>query len=182
MGRRSSVTKLGEPIQAEVARLVRAGWTIDDIKSQLAQLGADVSRSAMGRHVKRARESLATYTQAQEVSRVWLDRLDSEPNGDVARLLPEMLRALAFTTIENLADGDAADVKPADVMVLAKAVKDLSGATKDSFAIAKARTLARDQARAELLAEQASKLDAMPAAAGVTATTKAAIREALGIA
>lgn len=180
MARRSTISQLDASIQAEVARLVREGWTIDGILAELAKLGASVSRSAMGRHVQRARKSMETYAQGQEVAKVWLDKLSSEPNGDVARLLPEMLRALAFSTIERLSD-EPDDVKPMDVMLLGKALKDLSGTTKDAFAIDKARAEARAAARRELLAEQSAAIDKM-SASGVTDKTKMAIREALGIA
>lgn len=182
-GRPSSITRLEEPLQAEVNRLVRAGWTIDDIKASLAELGADVSRSAVGRYVKSARESMETYRQGQEVAKVWLDKLESDPQGDVARLLPEMLRALAFSTISQMGTEGAKQVKPMEVMLLAKALKDLSGTTKDSFAIERARADARALAERELLAKQKASLDAvMSKTKGVTAETQAAIREALGIA
>lgn len=178
---RSSITQLDPDIQAEVSRLVREGWTIDSIKTALAELGADVSRSALGRHVKDARQSMEAYSRAQEMSKVWMERLDAEPNGDVGRLLTGMLQAVAFKSIDEMAETEAEDIDPKAVGVLAKALKDLSTTSKDAFAIARARKDARAQAQADLLAEQAKKLDAMPAAAGVTAATKAAIRDALGI-
>ena len=180
MGRRSSLSQLEASVQAEVQRLIRDGWTIDGITAELAKLGAPMSRSAVGRYVQHARKSMETYAQAQEVSRVWLDRLDTEPNGDVARLLPEMLRAVAFSTVNRMVE-DGEEVKPMDLMLLTKSVKDLAGTTKDLFAIAKLRAEAAANARALLLEEQRAKLDAMPTKGGVTAETKAAIREALGI-
>jgi len=181
----SSITRLEPAIQTEVSRLVQEGWTIDDIRAELAKLGADVSRSAVGRHVKHARDSMRVYSQAQEVSKVWLQRLDAEPNGDVARLLPEMLRALAFTTIDNMqqrVETQADAVAPMDVMLLSKAIQHLSGASKDNFAMAMARSKIRAQVAAELKTEQAAKLDAVAKAKGVTDETRAAIRDALGIA
>lgn len=185
-GRQSSIQRLDEPIQAEVNRLVRSGWTIDEIRAELVQLGAQVSRSAVGRYVKSARHSMETYRQGQEVAKVWLDKLDADPQGDVARLLPEMLRALAFSTLTQMGEdrGDGAPakpVKPMDVMLLAKAIKDLSGTSKDAFAIERARVDARNAARRELLAEQSAKLDAVARAHGVTDETRAAIRRELGI-
>ena len=45
----------------------------------------------------------------------------------------------------------------------------------------KEREAIEAHARRKLLAEQQAKLDAMPNKGGVTAETKAAIREALGI-
>ena len=179
---RSSITQLDPDIQAEVSRLVREGWTIDGIRDALAQLGADVSRSAVGRHVKDARESMAAYSRAQQMSKVWMERLDAEPNGDVGRLLTGMLQAVAFKSIDEMAETKAEEIDPKSVGVLAKALKDLSTTSKDAFAIARARKEARDQAKRELLAEQSAKIDSMAKANGVTEETRLAIREALGIA
>lgn len=181
-GRPSSVARLEDPLRSEVDRLVRAGWTIEDIRSQLASLGAKISHGAMGRYVKKARESMEIYKQGQEVARVWLDRLESDPQGDVGRLLPEMLRGIAFSTLSHMAEGDKAKaVKPMEVMLLAKAIKDLSATSKEAFAIEKARQEARAQAERELLAKQAKQLEKVSKAAGVTPETQAAIRAALGI-
>lgn len=183
-GRPSTISRLEEPVQAEVNRLVRAGWTIDEIRAALAELGEQVSRSAVGRYVKSARESMEVYRQGQEVAKVWLDKLEADPQGDVARLLPEMLRAVAFSTLSQMGQGgeQAKAVKAMDVMLLAKAIKDLSGTTRESFAIDKARREAAAQARRELLEEQKAKLDQAVKGKGVTEETQAAIREALGIA
>ncbi len=182
-GRRSSIEQLPEPLQEEVNRLVRAGWKIDDIVEQLRSLGATVSRSAMGRYAKSARESMQVYREAQEVAKVWIEKLESEPQGDVARLLPEMLRALSFNVLSQMGQGgDTAEpVKPMDVMLLAKAIKDLSATSKDAFAIDKARAEAREQGRKALLAEQQAKLDAAVKEKGVTQATRAEIRSLLGI-
>lgn len=177
---RNSITELDKSIQDEFHRLVREGWTIDGIRSALQQLGADVSRSAVGRAVLGARKSMQVYAEAREVSKSWLEKLDADPNGDVGRLMVQMLHALAFQTANDLQESDKG-AKPMDVMLLAKALKDLSGTHKDAFAIQKARAEAREAARRELLAEQAAKLDAVTKAAGVTDETRAKIRAELGI-
>lgn len=132
MGRKSTVAFLDAAIVDEVNHLIRGGKTIDDIVAVLRELGANVSRSAVGRYVQSARESMEKYRQAQEVAKVWVDKLESEPQGDVARLLPEMLRAVAFQTISQIGESDdGAD--PQGLMFLAKALKDLSSATKTNM-------------------------------------------------
>ena len=129
MARKSTVAVLDESIVSVVNQLIREGCTIDEILRALQPLGADVSRSAMGRYVKSARESMEKYRQAQEVAKVWLDKLEHEPNGDVARLLPEMLRATAFQTLTTMGEMEEG-VGAQELMFLAKALKDLSGASK----------------------------------------------------
>ena len=77
MGRKSTVAVLDEAIVGEVNRLIRMGRTIDDILAALEPLGVDVSRSAMGRYVKSARQSMEQYTKAQDVARIWMDKFGS---------------------------------------------------------------------------------------------------------
>lgn len=147
MGRRSTVSRFPEPIVIQVNQLIRDGHTIDEIVATLQGMGADVSRSAMGRYVKSARESMEKYRQAQEVAKVWVDKLETEPSGDVARLLPEMLRAVAFQTLSTM--GEATDpVGSQDLMFLAKALKDVSSASRINVDTELLLRKVRDQAKA----------------------------------
>lgn len=131
MGRKSSIQQLDPRLREAVDGLIREGrYTLDDILGHLAQLNggqAPVSRSALGRYAQRAEEQLKRYREAQEVAKVWITKLEREPEGDVARLLPEMLRGIAFVTMGSIGEreegGDAQEV-----MFLAKAMKDLAGA------------------------------------------------------
>jgi hypothetical protein len=87
------------------------------------------------------------YRQAQEVAKVWVDKLETEPSGDVARLLPEMLRAVAFQTLSTM--GEATDpVGSQDLMFLAKALKDVSSASRINVDTELLLRKVRDQAKA----------------------------------
>ena len=132
MGRKSTVAALPKELVEACNGLIRDGCTIDQILQALQTLGADVSRSAVGRYVKSARESMDKYRQAQEVAKVWVDKLEAEPSGDVGRLLPEMLRVVAFQTLTNMGESDAS-VGAMDVMLLAKALKDIAGTQKTNI-------------------------------------------------
>lgn len=133
MARRSSITRLDPRLRQAVDGLIREGrYTLDDILEHLAGLNggeAPVSRSALGRYAQRATEQMQRYREAQQVAKVWVDKLGAEPDGDVARLLPELLRSVAFQTLGSLSDRDeSADAQ--EVMFLAKAMKDLASADK----------------------------------------------------
>lgn len=180
MGNRSSIERLDQDIVQEVTRLIKSGRTIDEITTHLRGMDQDVSRSAVGRYVKNARKAMEDYAKAQEVAKVWVERIDAEPNGDVARLLPQMLQAVAFKTIEGMSEGEGA-VSPGDLMFMAKALQSLAGSSKTHVDIELKMRQVREETRRQLLAEQNKKLDAMNPAGGITADTKAKIREALGI-
>lgn len=130
MPRASVVAQLDPRIREEVDRAVREGRaTIDQIVEMIGQLGGEASRSAVGRYVRNAREQMERYRQAQEVARVWVGRLEQEPDGDVGRLLSEMLRTVAFQALGEMG-GAVEGPKAGEVMMLARAIKDLSSADK----------------------------------------------------
>lgn len=126
MARKSTVKQLDPRIRSEVDLAIRDGRaTIDDIVAIIQGMGGEASRSAVGRYKQRAEEQLKRYREAQEVAKVWIGKLQTDPEGDVGRLLAEMLRTTAFQTL-----GDIDAATPQDIMFLGKALKDLAGADK----------------------------------------------------
>lgn len=182
MGNRSTIERLDPDIVAEVTRLIKGGRTIDEITTHLRGMDQDVSRSAVGRYVKNARKAMEDLGKAQEVAKVWVDRLEKEPNGDVARLLPEMLQVVAFNTIEGMSEADAKNAPgPGDIMFMAKALQSLASSRKVHMDVELKLRQVREETRRQLLAEQDKQLDALNQAGGITADTKTKIRQALGI-
>lgn len=126
MSRKSSIKQLDPRIKAEVDSAIREDRaTIDDIVAIIHALGGDASRSAVGRYKQKAEAQMARYREAQEVAKVWIGKLQTDPEGDVGRLLAEMLRTTAFQTM-----GDIDEATPQDIMFLGKALKDLASADK----------------------------------------------------
>lgn len=131
MPRRSRVEQLDPRIREQVDRLVRAGRTIDEITGHLEQLAGEAapSRSSVGRYVRNTREQMARYREAQELAKVWVGRIEEEPEGDVGRLLSEMLRTVAFQQLAASGD-EGAELNTKEVAMLAGAIRDLSNADK----------------------------------------------------
>lgn len=170
MTRGSSITKLDPRVREVVDTAIREGRaTIDEILGLIKGLGGEASRSAVGRYKQAAETKMQRYREAQEVAKVWIGRLESDPDGDVGRLLPEMLRAVAYQQLAGLDD----DVDSKEIALLARAIKDAAGATKTSV---EAERLRRDMkhalAKVEAVVDQAK---ADPAA------LKRAIAEAYGL-
>ena len=174
MARKSTVAQLPKELVEACNGLIRDGHTIDDILAALRALGADVSRSAVGRYVKSARESMDKYRQAQEVAKVWVDKLEAEPSGDVGRLLPEMLRVVAFQTLTNMGESDAS-VGAMDVMLLAKALKDIAGTQKTNIdtELLMRKVRAETQAKADAAA---AEVEAITRNAGMSEELVSSIR------
>ncbi|HRQ63894.1 MAG TPA: DUF3486 family protein [Xanthomonadaceae bacterium] len=134
---RSTIERLPRDLRDLCLRLIREGSTIHQITDKLNELDADVSKSAVGRYVKSAREQMARYREAQEIAGQWVTQLNERPNGDVGALLPEMLKLIALETMNRISDEQVANpdskTKPMDVMLLAKAFRDLEATTKGSL-------------------------------------------------
>lgn len=152
MGRKSSIAKLPEAVRSAVDAAIREGRaTIEEIVAMIREMGGSASASAVGRYKANAEEQMGRYREAQEVAKVWVERLGSEPEGDVARLLPEMLRTVAFGTIGSM-DGESAG--PNEVMLLARAIKDLASADKlTAERILRVRREVADKAAVEAVKE-----------------------------
>lgn len=138
MARASTIDRLPRELRDLCARLIRDGNTIHQITDKLNELDADVSKSAVGRHVKSAREQMARYREAQEVAGQWVRQIGEQPQGDVGALLAEMLKTIAFQTLGSMGDAQAGrtDAKPPkamEIMLLAKTIRDLEATTKGSI-------------------------------------------------
>lgn len=132
MHRASSIVKLDPRIREEVDRALREGRaTIEEIVALIKSQGGAASRSAVGRYAKSAREQMERYRQAQEVAKVWVAKLGEEPQGDVGRLLIEMLRTISFQTLAQIGEGEKG-ANAMEVMLLAKAMDHIAKASKAS--------------------------------------------------
>lgn len=134
MARQSTVAAMADEAREALDRMVREGRaTIDQIRERLCELaGEDApSRSAIGRYVQSAKKKMENYRQAQEIAKAWVGKIDEEPNGDVGRLLTELLRSAAFATLGQMGEGGE-EADPRDIGLLARAVKDMASADKIS--------------------------------------------------
>lgn len=161
---RSSISKLPPTIRAELDRLLREDrYTIDEVTAYLRDMGAHVSRSAIGRYHRRFEEIGKRMRESREVARVWADRLGREPDGDIGKIVMELLRTLAFdatmTLTEPGEDGQA-QIDPRAINTLALAMQRLEAAGKWN--------IQREQAmRAAVLAEAADRVEETARAQGM---------------
>jgi len=172
MGQKSAIKLLDPRIRESVDTAIREGRaTIDQIVELIQQHGVEVSRSAVGRYKQKAESQMQRYREAQEVAKVWIGKLQADPEGDVGRLLAEMLRTAAFQTMGDMEAGT-----PEEIMLLAKAIKDLASADK----LTAERIL---KTRQEAVREAAERVAAVVKAKGLSSDTAAELRrEILGVA
>lgn len=157
MAGKSTIDKLPPKARKVAEKAARdPAATIHGTVREVAEAGGEVSKSAMGRWLKDAREQLAEYRQAQEVARLWTKELGENPDGDTGVMVMETLKLLAGQVVGDLrrraaaAAGGEDGVKPVSAMELMLASKALdhvaSGASKDQKRRVAERALAIEQA------------------------------------
>ena len=174
MAPRSSI-EMDPRIKAAADAAIRDGRTIDEIVAALQALGAEVSRSAVGRYTYKTRATMAKLAEAREVARVWADKFGSEPDGDVGQLVGQVLHAVAFAQASQMADAEPGAEEgpgPREVMFLAGALKDIASANK----ISADRIL---KVRKETAQKAAVEVEKVAKAGGMTADTIARLRAAV---
>ncbi len=88
------------------------------------------------------------YREAYEVAKAWVNKFGRNPDGNVARLLIEMLRMVAFRQLADMSIANGRrPTRPAELAVLAKAIKEMEGASKT---IAESETRLREKLRADV--------------------------------
>lgn len=160
-----------------IGALRRAGRTIDEIRAKLKELegpAAEVSRSALGRHVKNL-DALAERIRASRgAAEAIMDRL-GEGDGRTARLNIELMHASLMDLLAG-EEGGAITLDPEKAMLLGRTLRDLATAAKyDADRELKTR---QDTAKqAAQAAERAADRIAKDGGPRLDPSTLAAIRE-----
>lgn len=163
MPRRSVITQLPREVQDQVHALIRQGRTIEEITAHLAALDAEVSRSAVGRYVQRARAQMERYKAAQELAAQLIPAFGEQAQGDVGALAAEAIKTLVHQALTEVSDEDCNDGKmPGKMMLLGRALESAVKTTKIS-------TELRARIRKEALEEAAKAVQGAGKRAGLSA-------------
>jgi len=183
---RSKVTALPAPLKATVDRLLSSGrHTLDEINEHLKKL-ADAegvpaedlpSRSSLGRYATNFDKVAGKMREAREVAAGILDKFGAEPEGDVSRLLMELLKTVTFQALGEAAE-HGSDAK--DIMFLSQAIKNAIGSGKlHAEERATIRRVAADEARAATIVETEQAVEKARTAKGVSEDAYHALRNIL---
>jgi biotin operon repressor len=178
----STIAKLPTEVRELIGRLREQGQTIDAILAKLNELDVEVSRSALGRHIKGLAEIGEEMRRSREIATALVARFGDEPDNRVARLNIELMHGLVMRAItastegEEGAPGGPVSFGPEDTMFLARSLQSLASAQKiDADRLLKVRVeVAKDAVKA---------VKKVASERGMTADTVDAItRAVLGVA
>jgi hypothetical protein len=129
VGRKSSITQLDPKVRLAADEALKRGCTIDEITRLLDSLGADVSRSAVGRYAKRYSDFAGEQREIEAVANAFAAEFSTEDNNQ-GRLMIQLMRSIITKQIMPLMSGEESRADPMAMRLLAAAVKDTTGAAK----------------------------------------------------
>lgn len=187
VSKRSSINRLPDEVKRHIEGRIAAGkHTLDELIADLQTTFPSMkeelpSRSAVHRYGQKLESRLAAIRASTEAAKIIREHAGDREDAR-SEALTAMIQSELFESILNLQEASDEDMPPEKrVGLLASAAKNIATLTRSSVALKKYQAEAAEAARAELLAEQKAKLDALPVKAGVTLETMKTIRETLGI-
>ncbi len=131
MGRRSSIERLPEKIRQKITALRDQNHTIDEILAALDTLNVDVSRSALGRHVKKMDQVAAQMRKSRTLAEAIGRQFGDKETSKVARTNIEILHSLLMKIMIGPDDSDEEVVlDPKEAMFAATTLEKLAKASK----------------------------------------------------
>lgn len=175
--RPSSIDRLPEEIRAEVGRLRVQGRTIDEILAHLKTMDVEVSRSALGRHVKGLATMRERMRHSRDMATALVSQFGDAPDNRLARMNLELMHGVILQTITAAGedeDGEAQPVTfcPEDARFLADALAKLAQAEKTNVD----RTLKMKQ---EAAREAAAAVDRVAKSEGISQATADRIKASI---
>lgn len=134
MPRSSSIKQLPADILEQLQTLLRDPRISQldataQINAILETTGIDerVSKSAVNRYAIKMEEVGAKLRQSREMANMWIGKLGAAPQGQVGKLINEIIRTMAFDTAMHMSEGEE-PVPPKMLAQLALAVQRLESA------------------------------------------------------
>lgn len=130
--RPSSIDKLDRELRAEINRLrVDCGYTIEQIVAYLQSMNQSVSKSAVGRHVKKLAEVGNLIREARAVAEGIAPTIANNDDGQLVNMNVELLHS----AIMRLASGTNSD--GSDVQLTAREAESIGNAIKAAASASK---------------------------------------------
>lgn len=159
--RPGSVDRLDPEIRELIGHLrVDKGWTIDEIRARLIEMGqTDVpSRSALGRHVRSLAEVSADLRETQLYAEALAKEVGDSSQSRMLDVNAQLLQANMFKLMLAAKDGDGIQLSPKDSKDFADALRSIALTRKsDMDYVEKAEKRAAEKATKEA-AEKAVKV------------------------
>jgi uncharacterized protein DUF3486 len=128
---KSKIDLLPPEQRQELERLwLGGGFTRKQLHAHLKSLGFGITYANLNSHVRKLKQRMNRYRDAQTLGGGWMKKLVEQPDTHIGRLLLEMLRVVAFRQLSGLRGDKAGQApRPTEIAVLAKAIKEMEAAS-----------------------------------------------------
>jgi len=174
----SSIDRLPEDVREKLQELLRDPRVTQldataRINAILDEVDHDerISKSAVNRYAVQMEKIGARLRQSREVAKMWIGKLGAAPQGEVGKLLNEMVRTLAFEATMEMAEGS----KPIEPKML----KDMAIAIDRLERAASENVRREEKLRKQIISEAADVVEETAKKQGTSAATIDALRAAI---
>jgi hypothetical protein len=121
MGRANKIRRLPPALREQINRMLDAGHTLDEITAHLKKLGADVSRSGVGRYRLQAEKAADRLRRGREISEMLVARLgEGVDESRLGRTLVQAVSTLSQEYVLRRMEDSEAEIDIGELLGLAK--------------------------------------------------------------
>lgn len=125
--RPSSIDKLDIEVRELIGKLrMDHGWTIDEIRQRLVDMGQSVSRSALGRHVRTLEDISSEMREAQAMATALAREVGDADQSRMLDVNAQLLQANMFKLMLSAKDGETMQLGPKDAKDFADALRSIA--------------------------------------------------------
>jgi len=126
--RPSTVDKLDAEIRELIAQLrIDRGWTIDEIRAKLAELGqGHISRSALGRHVRGLEDVAADLKETQIFAEALAREAGGKSGSQLLDMNSQLLQANMFKLMLAEKDGEGVQLSSKEAKEFSEALRNIA--------------------------------------------------------
>lgn len=179
MGRQNKVKQLTPGQRGVIHKMLEEYRTLDEIKAALEEMGADVSRSGLGRYKQQVDKVAARLKESREAAEVIAARLGPESvDGRQGRALVDMLSSIVFGHLVHRMDEPDGEADIDELKALARTIKDMQQSNR---AAQDFELKMREEGRREAEAGLKKAVDAAAREGGEKATSEEIFRRVQAI-
>ena len=131
MPRTSKVRRLPPELREQLHAMLDAGHTLEAITAHLKALGADVSRSGLGRYKQQVDKVAARLRESRAMAEAVMERMGAQAaTGKSGAALIEMLTTLTSDYLLRRMDDPDAEIEVDELRALARTVKERAQAAR----------------------------------------------------
>ena len=131
MTRASKIRRLPPELREQLHSMLDAGHTLDEIKTHLNALGADLSRSGLGRYKQQVDKVAQRLRESRNMAEAVMERMGAQAaTGKSGEALIQMLTTLTSDYFLKRLDDPDGEIEVDEIRALARVVKERAQAAR----------------------------------------------------